>query len=218
MKEFFGSIAGVLRKHFGMETVSSVTLRNLYISSLTYLIEKEGRDKAIEKEFSWGYDMGYEVVQSLAKEVKRIKPFKETKIMINLAWYFFSGKFISGFEDWWEKWLGKDIYLARFWDEDCPWCRGLEIPEKRVCSYPAGGCEGAYWAAYLIIGQKRVGLVRETKCRSSGDDRCEFLVIDLPYESDEELESLLKEAEKRYPEMFRDVPYEVSLRLLKGIV
>jgi len=159
-----------------------------------------------------------EVVQSLAKEVKRIKPFKETRLMINLAWYFFSGKFLSGFEDWWEKWLGKDIYLAKFWDDDCPWCRGLELPEKRVCSYPAGGCEGAYWAAYLIMDQKRMGLVRETACKASGDDRCEFLVIDLPYENDEELESLLKEASRRIPGVFRDVPYEVSLKLLRGII
>jgi predicted hydrocarbon binding protein len=218
MKEFFGSLLGKLRKHFGMETVSVFTVRNLYISSFMDLMEEQGYEKAARKMFSWGYSMGHEYMLTLTKDVEKLKPFEDTPLVAKLAWYFFSGRSLAGVKDWWEEWLDKRVYLLKFWDDDSPWCRGIELSGKKMCFYPAGAYEGAYQTAQLIMGLDRVAIVRETACKASGDDRCEFLIIDLPFEGEKQIKDLLEEAGKRVPGIFDVVPFTMSLELRKGVI
>ncbi len=217
MKESLGLLAGRFRKHFSMETVSVYTVRNLYISSFMNLIEIEGYKKASERVFSWGYDMGHDYMLTLRKDLERVTPFKDFPFVAKLAWYIFSGKYPAGVKSWWEKWLEADVYLLKFWDDDSPWCRGIESPGKKICFYPAGAYEGAYQTAQLILGLDRVGVVRELACKASGDERCEWLIVDLPYESDRQLETLLEETSRRIPGFFDDISSTFSLKLRKGI-
>lgn len=217
MKEFFGSLLGKLRKHFGMETVSVYTVRNLYLSSFMNLLDEKGYEEAAKIVFSWGYSMGHEYMLTLTKDIEKLKPFEDTPLVAKLAWYFFSGRSLSGVEDWWESWLDKRVYLLRFWDEDSPWCRGVELQGRKMCFYPAGAYEGAYHASQLIMGLERFAVVREVACRAAGDKRCEFLIIDLPDEGEEKLRSLLEEAKRRIPGIFDEVPYELSFKLKRGV-
>ena len=136
MKEFFGSLFGKLRKHFGMETVSVYTVRNLYLSSFMNLLDEKGYEEAAKIVFSWGYSMGHEYMLTLTKDVEKLEPFEDTPVA-KLARYFFSGRSLSGVEDWWESWLDKRVYLLRFWDEDSPWCREVELQGRKMCFYPA---------------------------------------------------------------------------------
>lgn len=218
MKEFFGTLLGKFRKHLGMETVSVFTMRNLYLSSFLNLLEEKGYEEAAEKMFSWGYSMGHEYMLTLTKDIEKLKPFKDTPLVAKLAWYFFSGRSLSGIKDWWERWMERDIYLLSFWDEDCPWCRGVELPGKRTCFYPAGAYEGAYQTAQLILGLDRFAVVREIACKAAGDEKCEFLIVDIPYEGEKEVKALLEEAGKRISGLFREVPISLSLELRKGVI
>ena len=73
MKDFFAKILARSRKHLGTETVNVYTVRNLYISALTDLIETVGIDEALKRIFAWGFSMGHEYMLSLMKDISFIK-------------------------------------------------------------------------------------------------------------------------------------------------
>lgn len=224
MKEFFAKILARSRKHLGTETVNVYTVRNLYISALTDLIETVGIDEALKRIFAWGFSMGHEYMLSLMKDIEKLKPFEDSGMIAEIAWYMFAGHFPSGTETRWEVWDGYRVFIVRFWDENCPWCRGVRLPVKKpICVYPAGAYEGAYQTSQVVmystkkIETERFAMARELKCKATGDNMCEFWIIDLPYINDQVLAQLIEEAVKRYPQLFATIKPEYSKGLREKI-
>ena len=225
MKEFLAKMLARARKHIGTETVNVFTVRSLYLSSLTELIDLVGFEMAIKKIFAWGFSIGHEYMLTLVKDIEKLKPFEETEIIAKIAWYMFAGRFPTGTDSRWEVWDGYRVFIARFWDDECPWCKGVRLPVKKtICAYPAGAYEGAYQTSQVILytakklDTERFAIVREVKCRAAGDDTCEFWIVDFPREREEVLMKLFAKAKEKYPELFKVIEPEYSLEIRKKIL
>ena len=200
------------------------TLRCLYVSAISDLIETMGFETAIKKAFKWGFMMGHEEMIAFTKDIEKMKPFEDAPLVAQLAWYTGSGHFPTGIESRWETWNGYKIFILRFWDNNCPWCKDVQLPSKKpICAYPIGAYEGAYQTSQTILYNAgkldipRFSIAREVKCRAAGDDVCEYWVLDFPYKSEEELKNLFNIARKKYPKLFETIKPEYSLRLREEI-
>jgi len=225
MKEFLAILLARAKKHLGSETANIFTIRTLYISALRELMDLMGYEEAIKRIFTWGFSMGHEYMLTLTKDIEKIKPFEETEIIAKVAWYTFAGRIPAGTDSGWEVWDGYRIFIAKFWDDDCPWCRGVRLPIKKpICAYPAGAYEGAYQTSQVILytakklDTERFAVVREIKCKAIGDDRCEFWIVDFPRVGEEEQKELLKKAREKYPDLFKSIEPEFSFEVRRKIL
>lgn len=215
-KHFLMKLASKMRKHLAMETVSTFTLRNLYISSLNELLKVYGPERGVQTLFRWGFEMGHEYMLELRRDIERLKPRVDAPPIARIAWYTFAGHDLSGVEARWLELDGKRFYMLRFWDEKCPWCMGLTLERKvNVCSYPAGAYEGAYQTASYFTNLNNFAMVRELKCRSTGDPYCEFYIADIPVEV---LDDVAPRLEEVFPGFYSQLGYEFSKSLRELIV
>lgn len=206
-----------VRKKFAMETVSSFTLRNLYVSSFTELLQRYGANKAVERAFIWGFEMGHEYMLELKKDVEKLKPRTDAPAIARMAWYIFSGRNLSGVDAKWVSIGDGRAFVVRFWDTDCPWCRNVDLTEKNIkmCAYPAGGYEGAYQTASFLMGLNNFVMVREIKCIAAGDDRCEFVILDIPSEF---VDNVVPKVEEVVPGFYSQLDYNFSREIRERVL
>ncbi len=216
-RHFLMKYAAKLKKKFTMETVSSFTVRNLYISSFTDILENYGAEEAVKRTFTWGFEMGHEYMLELEKDVEKLKPRVDAPAIAKMAWYIFSGKELNGIESKWVNLNDGKFFMVRFWDKDCPWCRGIELVEKKIkiCSYPAGAFEGAYQTASMLMGLENFVMVREVKCKAAGDEHCEFVIVDIPLE---DLEKVVYDLENVILGFYSQLDYEFSKNLKETVL
>jgi len=217
VRHFLMNYVAKIKKKFSMETVSSFTVRNLYVSSFTDILQSFSAEEAVRRTFTWGFEMGHEYMLELEKDVEKLKPRVDAPAIAKMAWYIFSGKDLSGIDS---KWMNIDdakFFMVKFWDDNCPWCRGVELAEKnlKMCSYPAGAFEGAYQTASMLMGLKNFVMVREIKCKAAGDEHCEFVIVDIPLEH---LEKVVSKLEDIVPGFYSQLDYNFSKKLKEAVL
>ncbi len=208
--------ASRIKKRFAMETASTFTIRSLYISAFNELVKIYGMEKTIEALFRWGFEMGHEYMLELRRDIEKLKPRIDAPPVAKIAWYTFMGHDLSGVEGKWVDIDGRKVFLLRFWDNDCPLCRGLEVGrENRVCVYNAGAYEGAYQTVLYLKNIDAFAMAREIRCRAAGAPSCEFYVVDIPSEY---VEEVAPKVEEIIPGFYSQISYDFSRKLREIIV
>ncbi len=177
-------------------TLTVTKLNELLVEQLT---EALGPDQAFERIFEGGLQLGHEFMMELSAHLD--PAFERMPAYGEAAWILFAGKAPT-----WQQFQkteigGKEAYIYQWADDDCPFCRNIRFPHK-FCAFPAGAYQGAAqtWSALTRNGEHHM-LVRETKCKAIGDNRCEFMLVSV--HRDVSLEQLRGEM----PELFEDFHY-----------
>ncbi len=184
-------------KKFSSEKVLTLTVTRLNQLLVESLAEVMGPRKALQRVFEGGMSLGHEFMIELSAHLdpdhERIPAYGEA------AWIMFAGK--SPTEQSYEtvEIDGETVYIYRWADDDCPFCRNIRFPH-RFCQVPAGAYQGASqtWAALMHDGAFHT-LAREVKCKATGDERCEFIMVMVRKEVP------VSFVQKHMPELFEDI-------------
>ncbi len=205
--------AASLRKKFSMETVSSLSLRNLYVPAFVELLRVHGPEKTVKTFFRWGFQMGHDFMLELKRDAERIRmhDLEERKTMARIAWYTFLGR-KPEVEVRWEEIAGEKVLFLRIVERDSPLVRGVTLAEKLpLCAYAAGAYEGASQTVFALQGREFFVLAREVRCKAAGDDFCEVVLVDIP---SDRLDDIAPKIEEKVPSFYKhiDLDFSKSLR------
>ncbi len=190
-------VQGSKLKKMASEKVLTITMTKLNEMLMHNLTELVGPEEAMKRVFEGGLTLGNEFMIELSAHL--INDIDTVPAYAEAAWILFAGK-----KPTWQKFEkknidGTDVWIHRWGDADCPFCRNIQFPHK-FCNFPAGAFQGASqtWSALTNDGEFH-SLVREIKCKAQGADECEWLLVmvrkDVPLE-------FLKD---NMPEMFEEL-------------
>ncbi len=205
-------LMAALRKRLMAETVSTLSIRNLYVPAFVELLKIYGPEKTIKTFFRWGFQMGHDFMLELRKSAEKIKMHNpsERAAVARAAWYMFLGT-KPEVKVWEEEIAGEKLFFIRIIDRDSPITRGVTLSARvPLCSYAAGAYEGATQTVFALQEANYFALTREIKCRAASDKHCEIIVVDVPMEV---LDRVAPELERRFPGFFKYIDLEFSKKL-----
>ncbi|MHA1303630.1 MAG: hypothetical protein ACTSQE_11960 [Candidatus Heimdallarchaeaceae archaeon] len=190
---------GALKKRYFTDKISAFTITKMNESYMKSLITATNKKEALNMIFKSATELGHEYMVELSA-------FLESNIHVppayaKAAWLMFSGHKPSSVTYEIEKIKHHTCYKLLFTDKNCAWCKDIEF-DTNFCVYPAGAYNGAGQTWAELTGAPYNIICRETKCKATGAEACEFVFFIAPKECP------IEDIKEAHPEWFEIIEHE----------